>query len=148
MSCCCQKSKSFVDANATYCKRRCPFEEAALDNTQATCKTPCNTTVYCGGFGTCGGCEKCNCCNDYDDCCHDCNRCDCDTCNKEKTCCGMKCQPFCCQSLATSPSSYRVCCDPNGTCCLYPCCCRNQFWPNFAHPRWLCCADLYQSDDN
>ncbi|MBC8558483.1 hypothetical protein [Fumia xinanensis] len=38
---------------------------------------------------------------------------------------------------------YRICCDANGCCCKYPCSCRNPFWPEFAHPRWLTCRDLY-----
>ncbi len=41
---------------------------------------------------------------------------------------------------------YRTCCDPNGICCRYPCCCREQFWPSFTHPRWLCCNQLYHVD--
>ena len=36
------------------------------------------------------------------------------------------------------------CCDANGCCGLYPVCCRNPFWPHFAHPSWLCCRDLYR----
>ena len=35
-----------------------------------------------------------------------------------------------------------ICCDCGG-CKEYPKKCRNRFWPSFAHPRWLCCCDLY-----
>ncbi len=35
-----------------------------------------------------------------------------------------------------------ICCDCSG-CKEYPTKCRNKFWPSFAHPRWLCCDDLY-----
>ena len=38
---------------------------------------------------------------------------------------------------------YRLCCDENGRCCRYPANWRNSFWPEFSHPRWLCCQDLY-----
>ncbi|HIT09079.1 MAG TPA: hypothetical protein IAB55_08340 [Candidatus Merdivicinus faecavium] len=37
----------------------------------------------------------------------------------------------------------RLCCDQNGCCRIYPCTWRNSFWPEFTHPRWLCCRDLY-----
>lgn len=37
----------------------------------------------------------------------------------------------------------RICCDENGCCGMFPEDCRNKFWPDFAHPRWLCCKDLY-----
>lgn len=37
----------------------------------------------------------------------------------------------------------RICRDQNGCAGLYPADCRNTFWPDFAHPRWLCCRDLY-----
>lgn len=37
----------------------------------------------------------------------------------------------------------RLCCDQNGCCRIYPCTWRNSFWPEFSHPRWLCCRDLY-----
>ena len=31
-----------------------------------------------------------------------------------------------------------------GSCsCQYPAAWRNRFWPEFAHPRWLCCKELY-----
>jgi len=36
------------------------------------------------------------------------------------------------------------CCDQNGCCALYQRCCRNPFWPEFSHPSWLCCRDLYR----
>ena len=37
----------------------------------------------------------------------------------------------------------RLCCDQNDCCGMYPESCRNSFWPEFSHPRWLCCKDLY-----
>ncbi len=42
-----------------------------------------------------------------------------------------------------SISQFTVCCDPNGVCCFYNKCDRNKFWPEFAHPTWLPCKDLY-----
>ncbi len=42
-----------------------------------------------------------------------------------------------------SRSKCRICCDQNGCCRVYPCSWRNSYWPEFAHPRWLCCRDLY-----
>ncbi len=41
---------------------------------------------------------------------------------------------------------YRWCCDNSGMCCMYPCQCRNPFWPEFTHPRWLCCKNLYSGN--
>ncbi len=38
------------------------------------------------------------------------------------------------------------CCDQDGCCALYPANCRNEFWPEFSHPRWLCCKDLYSNN--
>lgn len=32
----------------------------------------------------------------------------------------------------------RLCCDQSGCCGMFPEDCRNTFWPDFAHPRWLC----------
>ena len=43
----------------------------------------------------------------------------------------------------TCERTMRMCCDQNGCCGMYPQDCRNTFWPDFAHPRWLCCRDLY-----
>lgn len=37
----------------------------------------------------------------------------------------------------------RRCCDQNGCCGMFPEKCRNIYWPDFSHPRWLCCKDLY-----
>ncbi len=36
------------------------------------------------------------------------------------------------------------CCDRNGCCGIWLRCCRDPFWPLFAHPSWLCCKDLYR----
>lgn len=41
---------------------------------------------------------------------------------------------------------YRSCTDENGCTALYPGECRDGFWPDFAHPRWLCCKDLYNAN--
>jgi hypothetical protein len=38
---------------------------------------------------------------------------------------------------------YRLCVDQNGCATRYPADCRNPFWPNFSHPRWLPCSNLY-----
>lgn len=43
-----------------------------------------------------------------------------------------------------SKAATERCCDANGCCGLYLRCCRNPFWPEFAHPTWLCCRDLYR----
>lgn len=39
------------------------------------------------------------------------------------------------------------CCDFNGGCGIFKTCCRNRFWPEFSHPRFLCCKDLYVNCD-
>jgi hypothetical protein len=41
------------------------------------------------------------------------------------------------------PRAVERCCDQNECCALFPSDCRNPYWPRFAHPRWLCCRDLY-----
>ena len=33
--------------------------------------------------------------------------------------------------------------DPSYTCPDFPTIARDPYWPNFAHPRWLSCRDLY-----
>ena len=45
------------------------------------------------------------------------------------------------------PGRYRLCCDPDGCCCYYPAGDRDPFWPDFAHPRWLTCRDLYRGGE-
>ena len=41
----------------------------------------------------------------------------------------------------------RICCDGQN-CCSYSASCRNPYWPEFAHPRWLACADLYDGNQS
>ncbi len=41
------------------------------------------------------------------------------------------------------PREYRLCVDANGCRAEYPVDCRDPFWPEFSHPRWLTCAELY-----
>ena len=48
------------------------------------------------------------------------------------------------EPVSGSELAMERCCDANGCCGLYPSCCRNPFWPSFAHPTWLCCRDLYR----
>lgn len=38
---------------------------------------------------------------------------------------------------------YRECTDPNGCSAMFPANCRVTFWPDFSHPSWLSCNDLY-----
>lgn len=67
-------------------------------------------------------------------------------------CCGspeVDCKPIECvydSDYDENRPKYRICCNANGCCCKYPCSCRNPFWPEFAHPRWLCCRDLYNGE--
>lgn len=39
--------------------------------------------------------------------------------------------------------NYQRCTDKNHCTAFYPADCRDSFWPSFAHPRWLCCCELY-----
>ncbi len=48
------------------------------------------------------------------------------------------------EPVTGSQAATERCCDANGCCGLYLRCCRNPFWPEFAHPTWLCCRDLYR----
>ena len=57
-------------------------------------------------------------------------------------CAGAKdCEPIPVVPLMTR--EYRLCVDQNGCATRYPADCRNRFWPNFSHPRWLPCGCLY-----
>jgi len=61
-------------------------------------------------------------------------------------CCGKGdcgCKPRFCRPSSTGSERLEACCDANGCCCYYPAGCRNPFWPEFTHPRWLNCVDLY-----
>jgi hypothetical protein len=68
-------------------------------------------------------------------------RCRCE--QQQASSCGcMRCEAFGC----FTPEGQRnidICCDNNGCCCHYPAHCRNSFWPEFSHPRWLRCSELY-----
>ena len=57
------------------------------------------------------------------------------------------CQGVACKQDSCAMSR-RICCDRDGTCCLYPEHCRDGFWPEFSHPRWLCCKDLYSGENH
>lgn len=59
---------------------------------------------------------------------------------------GTDCTPFypeLTQEELLQQRDYRPCTDENGCTGYFPAECRNTFWPSFAHPRWLCCRDLY-----
>ena len=52
----------------------------------------------------------------------------------------------CCQPIPATPQrsrEYRLCTDSDGCAAHYPTECRNLFWPDFSHPRWLPCRCLY-----
>ena len=53
-----------------------------------------------------------------------------------------------CEAIPEMPlcgREYRLCVDQNGCAARYPAACRNPYWPNFSHPRWLPCSSLYCS---
>ena len=59
------------------------------------------------------------------------------------TACAETCD---CQPIPEVPlcaREYRLCTDQCGCAARYPADCRNRFWPNFSHPRWLPCSCLY-----
>lgn len=56
-------------------------------------------------------------------------------------CCAKDCAPILLSEECTR--DYRKCSDHNGCSALYPADCRNQFWPDFSHPTWLPCHNLY-----
>lgn len=139
-SCCCGDSE-FMDA--AYCyyypNRRClkndcgacPYTASVLSRDVENCACDSN-----GPSHGSGGCHSC-CCdlphlsdsvsNEDQDC---------------DPCAGIACKKDSCGV------SRRLCCDRNGTCCLYPESCRDGFWPEFSHPRWLCCKDLYSGENH
>lgn len=49
-------------------------------------------------------------------------------------------------AAAATPITYVSCCDRYTGCQDYPLNQRNAFWPSFAHPRWLPCAQLYTNN--
>lgn len=64
------------------------------------------------------------------------------TINPRSGCSRTPCECIPIEQPAQEPQ-YQMCCDQNGCCKLYSKCCRNTFWPEFSHPRWLCCDILY-----
>ena len=58
-------------------------------------------------------------------------------------CTGKDCEWYPVEENCPDSREMRICRDQNGFCGMYPADCRNRFWPDFAHPRWLCCQDLY-----
>lgn len=61
----------------------------------------------------------------------------------------MSCNHRLCKELIkpTEPPKpgYERCCDATG-CADYKAEHRNPYWPKFAHPKWLSCAELYGGD--
>lgn len=50
----------------------------------------------------------------------------------------------CCHRFNPFSSNKRFCCDCGGRfCACYKEDTRDCFWPDFTHPRWLCCRVLY-----
>lgn len=43
---------------------------------------------------------------------------------------------------------YSICCNEDGCCYKVRNDERNCYWPEFAHPRWLTCQELYRSNTN
>lgn len=143
MPCRCKSNMNFADANYLYQnRRRCPFaparpsvecqcEDTETETSACTCDTSSTESTESteNTENTASSC--CQCCSCVDQSCYETVE--------------IPCTPIDCRAVERQ-LEYRVCCNPNGTCCRYPCCCRNRFWPNFAHPRWLCCADLYNVD--
>lgn len=60
----------------------------------------------------------------------------------QSTCQGSDCAPIF-PASDVNARKHVSCEDENGCVALYPEDCRNSFWPHFAHPSWLCCAQLY-----
>lgn len=70
----------------------------------------------------------------------------CDSCKFDS--CGYLCcdetKPNACIPIKSEcETTYRCCCDQNGCCALFPADQRSAFWPEFSHPRWLPCKELY-----
>jgi len=50
----------------------------------------------------------------------------------------------CCHIVNPFTANPRICCDCNGRCCArFNADRRDCFWPEFTHPKWLCCRTLY-----
>lgn len=59
---------------------------------------------------------------------------------------GTDCSPFYPEPTAQDLlAERRPCTDQNGCTAFYRPECRDGFWPDFSHPRWLCCKDLYNA---
>ena len=125
-------------------KQRCDRRMACCCNHPCCCQNNCASNC-CNSSQGCMNCCCCNCCG----CCCNCNHGP--TCEECKICpvsgCpedSKNCEWYPIQ-WEEDPNSrkLRLCCDESGCCGLFPEECRNTFWPDFAHPRWLCCKDLY-----
>ncbi len=132
-------------------KQRCDRRMACCCNHPCCCQNNCASNC-CNSSQGCMNCCCCNCCG----CCVP-TCCCCCNCNHGPTCEECKICPVSgcpedsknCEwypiQWEEDPNSrkLRLCCDESGCCGLFPEECRNTFWPDFAHPRWLCCKDLY-----
>lgn len=139
-SCCCGDSE-FMDAAYYYYypNRRCfksdcaacPYTASALSRDVEHC--------FCHSSCTPGCSSDCNSC-----CCSISGLSDAAQTDAQDAdgCAGIACKKDSCAVTR------RLCCDRDGGCCLYPESCRDNFWPEFAHPRWLCCKDLYSGQSH
>ena len=141
-SCCCGDSE-FMDA--AYCyyypNRRCvkndcgacPYTVSVLSQDVEDCFCNSSCTPNCSSTNG----NYCNCC------CSLPNLSQSDS-QEDSPC---SCEGIACKQDSCAMSR-RICCNRDGTCCLYPEHCRDGFWPEFSHPRWLCCKDLYSGENH
>ena len=139
-SCCCGDSE-FMDA--AYCyyypNRRCFKSDCAACPYTASPLSRDVEHCFCHSSCTPGCSSDCNSC-----CCSLSGLSDAAQTDAQDAdgCAGIACKKDSCAVTR------RLCCDRDGGCCLYPESCRDNFWPEFAHPRWLCCKDLYSGQSH
>ncbi len=134
----------------------------APENNCNSCGSCCDS-CSCGSGNCCDSCGCGNCCDPCGSCgCGDCGCGGADTsilmpdagpvsCTCRSACPSADCddpdvplvRDCACCGCGGIAAGCRLCCDQNGNCRIYPCTWRNSFWPEFTHPRWLCCKDLY-----
>ncbi|MGI5894052.1 MAG: hypothetical protein ACOX6P_05590 [Candidatus Merdivicinus sp.] len=148
---CCQSSQDLQTLEETYSQ---PVETTTNYNCPQTLEeSPCCCACQCG-------CHSCGCCphctptprRGWDvDYARDVATADSVSCTCNSVCPGTNCNdpdvPIYTCTGSNSRSRCRICCDQDGCCRIYPCSWRNKFWPEFCHPRWLCCRDLYNVRD-
>lgn len=145
MPCNCNKGCGNNSSNTCGCNYNSGNTCGCGNNSGNTCGCGNNSGNTCG-CGNNGG-NTCGCVNGNQNvnyCPNPCNTHKNIQCLKRTCPQGVDCTPiYPSREEVLASHEYRLCTDQNGCFASYPVECRDSFWPSFAHPRWLCCEDLY-----